>query len=62
MKTLKYVGMLLLAYVIYSGVYLGLTFSIPVFLTIFLMIIFWKISLKALKAVLFFVTFMFFQY
>ncbi|EKN1413218.1 TPA: hypothetical protein IUT95_002319 [Enterococcus faecalis] len=62
MKTLKYVGMLLLAYVIYSGVYSGLTFSIPVFLTIFLMIIFWKISLKALKAVLFFVTFMFFQY
>lgn len=61
MKTLKYVGMLLLAYVIYSGVYSGLTFSIPVFLTIFLMIIFWKISLKALKAVLFFVTFMFFQ-
>ncbi|MGM0291408.1 MULTISPECIES: hypothetical protein [unclassified Enterococcus] len=62
MKTLKYVVMLLLAYVIYSGVYSGLTFSIPVFLTIFLMIIFWKISLKALKAVLFFVTFMFFQY
>ncbi|MDT2227913.1 hypothetical protein [Enterococcus faecalis] len=62
MKALKYVGMLLLAYVIYSGVYSGLTFSIPVFLTIFLMIIFWKISLKALKAVLFFVTFMFFQY
>ncbi|HAP5652754.1 TPA: hypothetical protein IU076_002756 [Enterococcus faecalis] len=61
MKTLKYVGMLLLAYVIYSGLYSGLTFSIPVFLTIFLMIIFWKISLKALKAVLFFVTFMFFQ-
>lgn len=66
MTTLKYLGFFLLAFIIYTNFYTGLTFSVPVFLGILAMIIFWKITLKVVglfgKVVLFFVTFMFFQY
>ncbi|HFP6573113.1 TPA: hypothetical protein ACHJ3G_002655 [Enterococcus faecalis] len=66
MTIAKYTGFLLLAFFIYTNLYTGLTFSFPVFLAILAMIIFWKITLKVVglfgKVVLFFVTFMFFQY
>ncbi|HFK2914431.1 TPA: hypothetical protein ACGY7S_002756 [Enterococcus faecalis] len=66
MRKIKYIGFLLLAFFIYTNLYTGLTFSFPVFLAILAMIIFWKITLKVVglfgKVVLFFVTFMFFQY
>lgn len=66
MSKIKYIGFLLLAFFIYTNLYTGLTFSFPVFLAILAMIIFWKNTLKVVglfgKVVLFFVTFMFFQY
>lgn len=66
MRKIKYTGFLLLAFFIYTNLYTGLTFSFPIFLMILAMIIFWKITLKVVglfgKVVLFFVTFMFFQY
>jgi len=66
MSKIKYIGFLLLAFFIYTNLYTGLTFSFPVFLAILAMMSFWKITLKVAglfgKVVLFFVTFMFFQY
>ncbi|MEB7792067.1 hypothetical protein [Enterococcus faecalis] len=65
-KVLKYLGFMLVALFIYSNVHTGIGFSLPMFLAIFAMVIFWKITFKIFgllgKIVLFFVAFMFFQY
>lgn len=66
MTIAKYVGFLLVAFFLYTNLYTGVTFSLPVFLGIFALLVFWRVTAKVFGAVgkvaLFFVALIFFQY